>query len=225
MKRSAPKRGFISRWIRRFLLLVVATLSAGVALVLYSNFMPVWITQGRLYDDVASLPPMKVGVLLGTTDRVNGRENLFFRYRIDAAEKVWKAKKIKLLIVSGDNLNSNYNEPAKMKQALIERGLPAESIVADPLGLRTLDSIVRAKKIYGAKDLLVISQRFHNQRALYLADANGINAYGFNAQDVKPQFGFKTSLREVGARVKMWLDVHVYDTPPSHLGEKISLPL
>ena len=84
--------------------------------------------------------------------------------------------------------------------------------------------MVRAKEIFGADSVLFISQRFQNQRAIYLAKANGIEAYGFNAQDVETQAGFQTKIREVGARVKMWLDVNLLNTRPIHLGGKIELP-
>ena len=87
-----------------------------------------------------------------------------------------------------------------------------------------MDSVVRAKEIYGTNSILMISQRFQNERAIYLAKANGIHAYGFNARDVETQAGLKTRVREIGARVKMWLDVNFLDTRPSYLGKKIVLP-
>jgi len=183
-----------------------------------------WASRGRLFTDVAALPATKVGLVFGTTDRINGRENLYFRYRIDAAAQVWKSGKLETLIVSGDNRSQYYNEPEKMKQALMERGIPGARIVCDFAGLRTLDSVVRAKEIFGTNSILVISQRFQNERAIYLAQAHGIQAYGFNARDVEAQAGLKTKIREVGARVKMWLDVNFLNTRPTHLGEKIELP-
>ncbi|RYD21555.1 MAG: vancomycin high temperature exclusion protein [Verrucomicrobiaceae bacterium] len=195
-----------------------------LAVVAYANLTAIWASRGRLYGEVDKLPETEVGLLFGTTDRVNGRENLYFRYRIDAAVKVWKAGKIRTLIVSGDNRSQYYNEPEKMRQALVERGIPADRIVSDFAGLRTLDSVVRAKQIFGAKEILVISQQFQNERAIYLAKANGIEARGFNARDVDTQGGLKTKVREIGARVKMWLDVNFLDTQPTHLGDKIALP-
>jgi SanA protein len=166
-----------------------------------------------------------VALLFGTDDRVQGgRENLYFRYRIDAAEALWKAGKIRLILVSGDNSEKYYNEPEKMKKALVERGVPKNRIVCDYAGLRTLDSVVRAKEIFGVTDVVFVSQRFHNERAAYLAKANGMSYCGFNARDVATQGGLKTKVREVGARVKMWLDVRVLGTKPKHLGEKIQLP-
>ncbi|MEI6819377.1 MAG: ElyC/SanA/YdcF family protein, partial [Verrucomicrobiota bacterium] len=173
----------------------------------YTYLTASWAARGRLFDRVAELPATRVGLVFGTTDRVNGRENPYFRYRIDAAVRVWRSGKLKALIVSGDNRSRYYNEPDKMKQALIERGIPRNRIICDYAGLRTLDSVVRAKEVFGANSVLFISQCFQNQRAIYLAQAYHLDAYGFNARDLEPPAGLKTRLREVGARVKMWLDV------------------
>ena len=222
MKRGV--KGNFRRWFRRLALGLLALVLLFLGVVGYANFTAIWASRGRLFTDVSALPATKVGLIFGTTDRVNGRENLYFRYRIDAAVRVWKSGKLETLIVSGDNRSPYYNEPEKMKQALIERGIPGTRIVCDFAGLRTLDSVVRAKEIFGANSILLISQRFQNERAIYLAKANGIEAYGFNARDVETQAGLKTRIREVGARVKMWLDVNFLYTRPIHLGKKIALP-
>lgn len=214
----------LRRWLKHLFRAVLWAGLAAAGIVAYANITAVWASRGRLHADVASLPPTKVGLVFGTTDRVDGRENLYFRYRIDAAVKVWQAGKIETLIVSGDNRSRYYNEPEKMRQALVARGIPGDRIVCDYAGLRTLDSVVRAKEIFGADPVLFISQRFQNERAIYLAEAHDIQAYGFNARDVENQAGFKTKLREVGARVKMWLDVNFLNTRPKHLGEKEELP-
>ena len=223
MRKSKKRTGW-RLWLRRLALTGAAGCLAFAAVVIYANVTAVWASRGRIFDEVSAIPPTKVGLLFGTTDKVKGRENLYFRYRIDAAVRVWKAGKLDTLIVSGDNRSRYYNEPEKMKHALIARGIPEDRIVCDYAGLRTLDSVVRAKKIFGADPILFISQRFQNQRAIYLAKANDIEAYGFDARDVETQAGFKTKLREVGARVKMWLDVNFLDTRPKHLGEPIEMP-
>jgi SanA protein len=211
-------------WFRRAIFLGLALLLIGIALITYANMLPVWASRGRLFDDTATLPAAKVGLVFGTTDNYKGRENRYFRYRIDAAVKVWDAGKVETLIVSGDNRSKYYNEPEKMKAALIAEGVPGNRIVCDYAGLRTFDSVVRAKKIFGADTILVISQRFQNERAIYLAQAHGMEAYGFNAEDVELRAGFKTKIREIGARVKMWLDVNYLDTKPAYLGEKVEMP-
>lgn len=212
------------RWVRRvfFLGLGLVLLVGGV--VGYANVAAIWASRGKLYANVEALPKAKVGLVFGTTDRVGGRENLYFRYRIDAAEEVWKAGKVETIIVSGDNRSAFYNEPEKMRAALVERGVPRERIVCDYAGLRTLDSVVRAKEIFGADPVMFISQRFQNQRAIYLADAHGIGSFGYDARDVNTQGSMRTKVREVGARVKMWLDVNFLNTRPRHLGDKVELP-
>ncbi len=218
------RKGMIRRWFRRLIVAAAIGCLLVIAVIFYANITANLASRNRLFTDISEVPPMNVGLVFGTTDRVKGLENLYFRYRIDAAVRVWKSGKIKVFIVSGDNQTQYYNEPEKMKQALIERGVPAGRIVCDYAGLRTLDSVVRAKEIFGVTSVLLISQRFQNERGIYLAKANGIDAYGFNAQDVSAQVGAKTRVREVGARVKMWLDVNFLNTRPKHLGEKVSLP-
>ena len=221
---KANRKAILLKWLKRLSLFGLLFFLLGVGLVIYANVTAVWASRGKLFENVKDLPRAKVGLVFGTTDRYKGRENRYFRYRIDAAVKVWKAGKVETLIVSGDNRSKYYNEPQKMKNALVEEGVPGSRIVCDYAGLRTLDSVVRAKKIFGADKILVISQRFQNERAIYLAQANGIEAFGFNAEDVELQAGYKTKIREVGARVKMWLDVNFLDTAPTHLGEKVELP-
>lgn len=218
------RTSFLHRWWRRLMRAMLAVALVGVAVIAYANITAAWASRGCLFDEVEALPKTRAGLVFGTSSRVNGLENLYFRYRIDAAEKVWKAGKVNTIIVSGDNSTKYYNEPEKMKQALIERGIPANRIVCDFAGLRTLDSVVRAKEIFSLDSIIFITQRFQNQRAIYLAKANGLKAYGFNARDVDTSSGIKTKVREIGARVLMWLDVHVLGTRPQHLGDKIRLP-
>lgn len=213
-----------TRWKRRLLDLLVASVPAVLVVVVYANVTAVWASRGRIFTEVSKLPATQVGLVFGTTDRINGRENLYFRYRIDAAAEVWKAGKIESVIVSGDNRTVYYNEPERMREALVSHGIPDQRITSDFAGLRTLDSVVRAKEIFGAKSVLFISQRFQNQRAIYLAQAHGIEAYGYDAHDVESHAGLKTRVREIGARVKMWLDVNFLNTRPRHLGEKVDLP-
>jgi SanA protein len=215
----------LPKYLLKFLRdLAIAIPPAFVIVVLYANLSAILASAGRLHSGVESLPDVRTGLVFGTTDRIGDRENLYFRYRIDAAVKLWNAGKLDTIIVSGDNRSRFYNEPEKMKQALVEQGVPKDRIVCDYAGLRTLDSVVRAKVIFGVDEVMFISQRFQNQRAIYLAKANGIEACGFDARDVASQAGLKTRIREVGARVKMWLDVNFLDTRPRHLGEKIELP-
>ena len=165
-------------------------------------------TAKALYDDLNLVPACEVGLLLGTNPYLkNGLPNKYFLYRIEAAVQLYQAKKIQYILVSGDNHRNDYNEPEEMKKALIKKGIPETSILMDYAGFRTLDSVVRAKTVFGKERFMIISQRFHNERALYLAEYNHIKAVGFNAQDVTAYYGLKTRVREYLARLKLFIDL------------------
>lgn len=187
-----------------------------------------WIRKtadGRCFDDVTSLPEAPVAVVLGTAARLaDGRANLFFLPRLEAAAALFKAGKVKALIVSGDNSTQNYDEPTEMKRVLVQMGVPEEKIACDYAGFRTLDSVVRAKEVFDQSRFIIVSQRFHNARAIYLARAFGIDAWGLNAQEVPVALSLKTFFREKLACVKAVLDVNVLHTRPKFLGEKVAIP-
>ena len=126
--------------------------------------------------------------------------------------------------MSGDNRKKEYNEPRAMRDALIKKGISEDHIILDYAGFRTFDSMIRAEKVFGQDSFIVISQPFHNERAVFIARKSGIEAYGFNARDVDVAAGFKTKLREVGARVKMILDIYVLHTEPKFLGDPVIIP-
>lgn len=218
----------IRRFLRRLFLLAGILFVSGFGLLVYCNLLPVWASQGHLFNSTDDIPSRRVGLIFGTDSHVgvgrNLRENLYFRYRIDAAVRLWRAGKVQYLIVSGDNRRKDYNEPAAMRLALMAEGVPQDRIVEDFAGLRTFDSVVRAKEIFGVTELVFISQRFQNERAVYIAKANGIDAIAFNAQDIPGSGGYKTKLREVGARGLMWLDVMLLGTRPKVLGPPIRFP-
>ncbi len=173
-----------------------------------------------MYDSADAVPPTKVALVFGCSHKIQGRPNLYFTYRMDAAQALWEQGKVEGFIVSGDNRTKYYNEPKEMKAALIQRGIPAKNILCDYAGLRTLDSIIRAKDIFQCEQLILVSQQFHNERACYIAQHHDIEAAAFNAKDVNSKQGLQTNLREYLARVKMMLDLYILGTRPTHLGEK-----
>lgn len=202
---------------------ILLTLSAlGLISIILSNMIIKGTTKNFVFDDVKALPACKTGVLLGCSKKLqNGRyNNLYFFYRIDATVALFQSGKIQNIIISGDNSRKDYSEPEDMQAELIKRGIPQDKIYLDFAGFRTLDSVVRAKEIFGQEEYIIISQRFHNERAVYLARKNGIEAFGYNAKDVDKYFGFKTQLREYFARVKVFVDL-VLGVDPKFGGEKI----
>lgn len=175
-------------------------------------------------SDINRIPMRKVALLLGTVPKLrDGRRNLYFDYRIGAAAKLYRQGKVRYIIVSGDNSSNDYNEPDVMMAALVEQGVPTNKIIADYAGLRTLDSVLRARDIFGQESYIVVAQAFHNERAVYLARAHGIQAFGYNAPDVHRYAGLKTKIREYFARVKMFYDEWT-DNEAKYEGDKIILP-
>ena len=181
-------------------------------------------SETYIYSTVSDIPYNKVGLLLGTSPKLkSGKANLYFDYRIKAATELYNAGKVKYILVSGDNRRNSYNEPEEMKKALIAAGIPDQRIILDYAGLRTLDSVVRAHLIFGLERFTLISQQFHNERAIYLAQQSHLQAIGYSAQDVSAYAGFKTNLRELLARVKVFVDI-VTNKAPKYLGEKVKIP-
>ena len=187
----------------------------------------VWVeqqTRDRIYTYINAVPTKKLALVLGTTKELRGgRINRYFKYRIDATVKLYQAGKIKHILVSGDNHTQFYNEPVDMKKALIANGIPAQAITLDYAGFRTFDSIVRAKEIFSQDDIIIVSQAFHNQRALFICDYYGIQAIGFNAQDMP--MNLRIRFREYLARFKAVLDLYLLNTKPKFLGEKIDIDI
>lgn len=206
---------------KKILVIGLIFFGLSVLFVLYANYTIDYEAEDNVTSDIGNLPNEKVGLLLGTSKILaNGKPNPYFVNRIKATAELYHAGRIQNIIASGDNSRKNYNEPEDMKNALIKLGVPADKIYEDFAGFRTLDSVIRAKEIFGQESFIVISQRFHNERAIYLAHKNGIKAYGYNAKDVDREAGFKTNVREKFARVKVFWDFF-FGVEPKFGGEKI----
>ncbi|MCW2465624.1 SanA protein [Elizabethkingia anophelis] len=211
----------MNKLIKRVFLLLIIIGLLGATFIIYANWKIESETENYITSDPNKLPIEHVGLVLGTSKLLaNGSMNPYFKYRIDAAEELYKAGKIKNIIVSGDNSRKTYNEPEDMKNELLKRGVPEIDIYMDFAGLRTLDSVIRAREIFGQHEYIIISQEFHNERAVFIARENGINAFGFNAQDVNKAIGIKTMIREKFARAKVFWDF-LFSVQPKYGGEKI----
>jgi SanA protein len=180
--------------------------------------------KGKLYDDTTSIPFNKVGLLLGTGKFLpDGYVNGYYAYRINATVSLMRAKKIKYLIISGDNSRKDYNEPQTMKDDLVKKGVDSNLIYLDYAGFRTFDSMIRLREIFSQTNVTIISQPFHNERALFIAEKENINAIAFNARDVDGKPGMRTQLREKLARVKVFVD-YITNKKPKFLGPKVNIP-
>ncbi|MBP5590168.1 MAG: YdcF family protein [Bacteroidales bacterium] len=169
--------------------------------------------KGKIHDNIEDVEATDYGLLLGTTPitRIGNRENLFFRYRIEATVNLYRNGKIKKVLVSGAEKSLNgIDETQSMKQALVAQGVPSDIIILDGQGYRTIESVVRMNKVYGIKSCVIISQQFHNERALYLAehlDLDIENLQAYNAVSPSAEIALMTYVREYLARVKMFMDI------------------
>jgi SanA protein len=216
-------KAFFIRYKRFFKWLFFLLFACFLSLLLCNS----WInrsTVSQLYNDSSTIPVRKVGLVLGASkNTIRGTNNLYFTYRMQAAYELYKTGKVQYLLLSGDNHTEGYDEPTDMRDALIRLGVPDSCIVLDYAGFRTLDSVVRCREVFGEDSITIISQEFHNQRALFIANKSGVHAIAFNAQEVDKNYSLKTRIREYFARVKCVLDIYILHTDPKFLGEKIRL--
>ncbi|OBU14595.1 vancomycin high temperature exclusion protein [Photobacterium aquimaris] len=178
-------------------------------------------TENRIFHDPAKLPSYNVGLVLGTSKYIAKTLNPYYTYRMSAAIDLYKKHKIDVFLVSGDNAHRSYNEPRTMKRDLLKAGVPSNEIVLDYAGFRTLDSVVRAKEVFDADRFVIITQQFHCERALFIADHYNINAVCLAVKEPRRGMAsFKIRVREVFARVKAIIDLFILNVQPKFLGPK-----
>ncbi len=213
---------FAVKWLRLFRAVAVVGLIALVGANLWIEIR----SAGRIYSNPLDVPASNVALVLGTSRYLNGGyENPFFAGRISAAAQLYRAGKVRHLLLSGDNHITGYDEPSDMREALMEQGLPESAMTLDYAGFRTLDSFARAKEVFGLTHLTIVTDDFHAPRAVLLARHFGVDARAYISPPVKLQWSGKTRLREIGARGKAVLDLYVLRTRPRFLGPRVALPI
>jgi len=176
------------------------------------------LADASMTGDPARLPAIDVALVLGAAPiGPEGGPNRYLEYRLDAAAALWQGGKVKYLLVSGDRRPPDYDEPTAMRDGLVKRGVPVAVVYRDFAGARTWDSVVRARQVFGQTRLIVVSQRFHLARALFLARAEGIEARGFEARDVARAYSLLTELRRYPSALRAYWDV--WAGTPSHRGD------
>ena len=166
--------------------------------------------EGRTFSNINDVPTMQTALLLGTNPKTRDgkRPSSFYLARINATAELYKHGKFRQLIISGDR-REGYDEPQTMRHDLIERGVPDSIIMMDGQGYRTLLSLRNSKQYFGVHDMIIISQKWHNERSIFLADKMNIKAVGYNADDVRHPRAIWTHIRELLARVKLFIDLYV----------------
>lgn len=209
----------LKRLVYLFLILILL-----VAIVLIACDR--WIsikTAPYIFENIEALPAKKVGMVLGTSKYyTTGYLNQFYQFRIQGAVNAYNSGKVQYLLLSGDNAQHSYNEPNTMRKDLIKAGIPASRIVMDFAGFRTLDSVVRTKEVFGTDGFTIITQRFHCERAVYIALEKGIDAQCFAVSS--PKNMFKVRFREIFARAGAVIDLYFLKREPRFLGQPEAIP-
>ncbi len=183
------------------------TAALGIAVVGLSNAYIVLSTRGEATGDVAAVPPAEVAIVPGALVQGDGRMSAMLADRVRQASALWQAGKVKRILVSGDHHTWGYDEPDTMRKALIAEGVPPRVIFEDHAGLDTWATMSRARGIFGVRSAVVVTQGFHMPRALYLANAAGIDATGLTADLHEWGWqGEKSTIREYLSRVKAIAD-------------------
>jgi SanA protein len=179
------------------------------------NFWVIASTEAEIFKSIETIPARPVGLVLGTSSKTtSGKPNLFFEHRIRAAADLYHQGKIERIIVSGDNQSSPYyNEPLQMKKALLQNGVPEAAIIVDDAGVRTFDSVLRCRSVFGATHVTIITQRFHGYRALFISHHSDLQAQVLAAPGIPlSQASARVYVREFFARSQAVLDLFVFKT-------------
>jgi len=193
-------------------------------LIAVANVWVVWQTKSDIHSDIDDVPANKLALVLGTSKySIGGGINPFFKNRILAAAKLYKAGKVKHILVSGDNRTVYYNEPKTMMEELVRSGVPEKDITLDSAGLRTLDSIIRCKEVFGQDQFIIVTQKFHSYRAIFISQHYGLKTTGFIAGDIAISNSPLLLLREIFARPLAIIDLFILGTSPKSLEDKEDL--
>ncbi len=226
MRKLFKNKAFIAVLCLVASLCIIATL--GAAYVLGVDAYTVLSTRDRILtlDEAVELGDVDCIIVLGCKVQSDGSPSHMLNDRLEVGVDVYyglvENRKGSKLLMSGDHGTEEYNEVYTMKQFAIAEGIESSEVFMDHAGFSTYESIYRAKEIFGAEKVIIVTQKYHLYRALHIADALGVEAYGVSA-DLRTYAGqLKFSAREILARNKDFI-TSIFKPEPTYLGEKISL--
>lgn len=211
---------------RRWLIVSGIIILAGIAALLCADVACRSAASGKIFRSTEVIPTNDVALVLGTSKKTaRGNPNLHFTQRIEAATALFKSGKVRHLIVSGDNSVKHYDEPTDMRDALVAAGVPMNAITCDYAGFRTLDSVVRAKTVFGLTNFTIVTEAFHCPRSVWIAQRHGLDVVAFAAPDLSARWSARVKMREALARTWCAVDLYVLNRQPKFAGppEKLLL--
>ena len=211
-----PLLHHVKLWLKIITLIIGVIVSA----VLLADLSISLSTSSQLYKNIEMLPSQETALVLGTSKYIRRTLNPYYQYRIDAAIELYKQNKVTHFLLSGDNAHRSYNEPWTMKRDLLKAGIPEENITLDYAGFRTLDSVQRATQIFDANSLTIVTQKFHCQRAVFIANHFSMDTVCLVVPSPTGWANTKIRVREILARTKALLDLYIFNVQPKFLGPK-----
>ncbi|RYU66999.1 SanA protein [Aliivibrio finisterrensis] len=211
-----PLLHHVKLWLKIITLIIGVIVSA----VLLADLSISLSTSSQLYKNIETLPSQETALVLGTSKYIRRTLNPYYQYRIDAAIELYKQNKVTHFLLSGDNAHRSYNEPWTMKRDLLKAGIPEENITLDYAGFRTLDSVQRATQIFDANSLTIVTQKFHCQRAVFIANHFSMDTVCLVVPSPTGWANTKIRIREILARTKALLDLYIFNVQPKFLGPK-----
>lgn len=207
-KRAAHRRAKVfGLWKKRLLIAAIVIFCLPIAARVCIHYS----VRDRIYSEVYGVPHCHYALVLGAKVMPGGELSKSLACRVEKAAELWREGKVDKLLMSGDNRFANYNEPARMRDYAVRRGVPREFIVLDYAGRRTYDSVYRARYIFGLRKLIVVTQSFHVDRAVFLCDHLGVRAYGVQAN---ASGDLRASIREIPACLGALADVYLLHPHP-----------
>lgn len=201
------------RRIKQIAIVVFGGLLAIAIVIAVCNILVVNNAKGRTFDNLSDVPTREIGLLLGTSPITpDGAHNYYFDNRMKAAADLYHAGKIRRILVSGGDYTMTEkhgcDEPTAMRDSLVAHNVPDTCIIEHWQGWRTINSIEAVKNLYVFDSITIISQKYHNERALYQADHFGLDAVGYNAEPSPIKSSrIRNAIREYLARVKLFIDL------------------
>jgi SanA protein len=204
--------------MRRIIPATILVLLIGVAVVLATNVFIIAWAYSSIYESVETVPTAPVALVLGASVAPGGVLSPVMKERADAALRLYAAHKVSKILVSGDDGTLNYDEVYPVGEYLLSAGVPEKDIFLDYAGFDTYSSMYRARAIFNVSSMIIVSQRFHLPRALFIAHSLGLTATGLDAGQ-PGEYYLSNSLREIPASIKAIFDV-MFARVPKYLGQQ-----
>lgn len=215
----------MKKFVKRISKVLVLLFFSALLFIFASNVIIDYQARNFIFERLEDVSDAQVAIVLGARVYEGGTLSPMLEDRVQTGAELYKAGKVKKLLLTGDHGRKNYDEVNSMRKYALQKGVHPEDIFMNHAGFDTLDSLYRARDVFLVEKAIIVTQKFHLYRALYIARTLGIEAYGLSADKRIYQYTSETclKLREMLAKVKAFLQLHVFHSKPKYLGSPIPI--